>query len=88
MVTEQEPRVPRPTPDLELLHQLADGFAASADDAGVGPRVQVHVLAHHLLQLRHQLLDGLKRLLHVALVSRDRDQILENRNVKQDGEVR
>lgn len=62
--------------NLELLHQLADGFAAGADDASMGPRVQVNVLAHHLLQLGHQLLDGLMRLLHVTLVPRDHDQIL------------
>lgn len=62
--------------DLELLHQLADGFAPSPDDAGVGPGVQVDVLAHHLLQLSHQLLDGLTRLLHVTLVPGDHDQIL------------
>lgn len=62
--------------NLELLHQLADGFAAGPDNAGVGPRVQVNVLAHHLLQLSDKLLDGLARLLHVALVPRDYDQIL------------
>lgn len=62
--------------NLKLLHQLADGLAPGSDDAGVGPRVQVHVLAHHLLQLGHQLLDGLTRFLHVALVARDHDQVL------------
>lgn len=62
--------------NLELLHQLADGFATGADDAGVGPRVQVDVLAHHLLQFGHQLLDSLTRLLHITLVPRDHDQIL------------
>ncbi len=64
------------TSNLELLHQPADGFAAGSNDAGVGPRVQVDVLAHHLLQLGHQLLDGLTRLLHVTLVPREHDQIL------------
>lgn len=70
-------RVINNSPHLELLHQLADGFAASSDDASVGPRVQMNILAHHLLQLGHQLLDGLTRLLNVALVPRDHDQILE-----------
>lgn len=65
-----------PKPNLELLHQLADRFAAGSDDAGVGPGVQVDVLAHHLLQLGHQLLNGLTRLLHVPLVPRDHDQVL------------
>lgn len=76
--TDQSTREPllKRTSDLELLHQLPDGFSAGADDAGVSPRVQVNILAHHLLQLGHQLLDGLTRLLHVALVPRDGDQIL------------
>lgn len=67
---------PEQTSNLELLHQLADGFATSSDDACVGPRVQVNILAHHFLQLGHQLLDGLTCLLHVTLVPRDHDQIL------------
>jgi len=62
--------------DLKLFHQLADGFAAGPNDASVGPRVQMNILAHHLLQLCHQLLDGLTRLLHVTLITRDHDQIL------------
>lgn len=63
--------------NLELLHQLADGFAPGADDASVGPRIQVNFMAHHLLQLGYQLLDGLMCLLHVTLVPRDHDHILE-----------
>lgn len=66
----------RTASNLKLLHQLADGFAAGADDASVGPRVEVNVLAHHLLPLSHQLLDRLTSLLHIALVPRDHDQIL------------
>lgn len=64
-------------PDLELLHQLAYGFATGSDDARVGPWVQVNILAHHLLQLGDELLDGLTRLLHVTLVPRDHNQILK-----------
>lgn len=64
---------------LELLHQLADGLPPGANDASVGPRVQMDVLAHHLLQLGHQLLDRLTRLLHVTLVPRNDDQILATR---------
>lgn len=70
--------------DLELLHQLADSFATRSDDASVGPRVQMHIMAHHVLQLGHQLLDGLTRLLYVTLVPGDHDQILGTGGV-QDG---
>lgn len=66
----------RRMPNFKLFHQLADSFAAGADDAGVGPWVQVNVLAHHLLQLGHQLLNGLTCLLHVSLIARDHDQVL------------
>lgn len=75
-MTHAECKTPRPTSNLELLHQLADGLAAGSDDASMGPRVKMNILAHHLLQLGHQLLDGLTRLLHVTFVPRDHDQVL------------
>lgn len=67
---------------LELVHDFANGFAAGTDDAGVDAVVQEDVLRNHLLELPHDLQDGVPGGLRVLLVACDGDLVLGLRREK------
>lgn len=67
------------SPNLEVVHDLADALAAGSNDAGVDLAVQGDVLRDHLLQLIDDSLDGVSCRYGFVLVSCDGDLILWDR---------
>lgn len=61
---------------LEFVHDLADGFAAGTDDAGVDAVVQRDVLRNHLLEFTHDFQNGVPGGFRVLLVPCDGDLVL------------
>lgn len=61
---------------FELVHDFADGFAASTDDAGVDAVVQGDVLGNHLFELTHDFEDGVPGGFCVLFVPCDGDLVL------------
>lgn len=61
---------------LELIHDFADGFAPCSNDAGMNTMVKRHIFRDHLLQLAHNLHDGVSGCLCVLLIASYGDLIL------------
>lgn len=61
---------------LEFVHDLADGFAAGTDDAGVDTVVQRDVLRNHLFEFTHDFQNGVPGGFRVLLVPCDGDLVL------------